>query len=245
MYLSPVIFLVWIYSDDSVNTTILSTIPTPVCSWQLYTMLFLILMLLYCISLINAYKLYVFIFQAGDVPPLSLSCVFRRSSRIEPDLPPQKSELLNPKPVVTRALHWAWCIITERLTEHSNSDSALHANCVGGGGISSSIMSFVCTNSSTSVAHAFDITMWFYTHGDAFTVAFICRFIVLCPIVLHWDALSFHIPFFINSCLICVNVYMLKKKKINPTPPSLLWLYQKINKVNKMLNTNILLFCHL
>lgn len=42
-------------------------------------------------------------------------------------------------------------------------------------------------------------------------VAFICRFVVLCPVVLHADALSFHITFFfINSCLICVNVYMFK-----------------------------------
>lgn len=68
-------------------------------------------------------------------------------------------------------------------------------------------------------------------YDDAFTVAFIWCFVVLCPVVLHVDTLSFHTTFFINSSLICANVYMLKHYLAPPFP---LWLYQKINKqINK------------
>lgn len=92
------------------------------------------------------------------------------------------------KSLVSCALHWAWCNTTpEWLTEHGNSESALHDNCVGGGGISSSIMSFVCTNYSTFYSRC-PLPMWYYTCVDAFTVVFCC-------IVLHADALSFHITF--------------------------------------------------
>lgn len=65
-----------------------------------------------------------------------------------------RNEFLNKKTVVTCACIEPGAVKPELLTKQGNIDSALHVSYVGGGGISSSIMSFLyfCTNCSGFVA---------------------------------------------------------------------------------------------
>lgn len=112
-----------------------------VCSCWLYT----ILILLYCISLIIAYN-YVVLF-------LTWRCAFSTVffliplflSALSLFVCSHKNEFLNKKTVVTCACIEPGAVKPELLTKQGNIDSALHVSYVGGGGgISSSIMSFFC-----------------------------------------------------------------------------------------------------
>lgn len=197
-------FLVLIYSvDTKYHYSIIHLLYFSLFMTVIYIMFFSYVTVLYFSPLLP-----------GSVPsPLSCIPLFLSELSLICSL---RTEFLNKKYVVTCALHWAWCNITpEWLTKHGNSDSALHDNCVGGGGISSSIMSFVCTNYST-----------FYGRCHLHVVLYMrwCLHSCVCCVTSYCTTcrcLVFSYNFFMNSCLICVNVYMFKKKTLfSPTPHS-------------------------